>query len=483
MTLFCAPSAARAASTNGQIVAVGSNPMRLVTIDPDGRGLRTLVAAAPNETLSDPAWSPDGNQIAYASQEPDWGSRIKVFDMTTGISRPVTEHTDANEFDVDPGWTGDGSRVLFRRGPRFQSSDTTPYAMMRVAPDGSGLERYSNITFPRTTLHAAWSPDGTVAYSDELTTWYSKLDGTTNYSVMWFTTSQPSWSSDGNIIAVARDGVLLMVRDGLGWKVHQMVQSGARVHSPDISPDIKQHVYAQTNDAGANELKIAVHEGPRFLPLLKADGDSFTQPDWQPCVANVTKSCNSYSPAQPLKCADATAVVVSGRSTLSSELCPGAEKLVLVDAPKHAKTAIATGGRLTVVPDAGYAGDDVLYFRGVRGDSVSNVAQLTLKVVKPVAPKLSSVGRPKLDRRGRAVFKARCDQSCTVAVQLVSKLTTGRTIKGKLRKASVAAGGQIKLTLRRGATPKNRRVRNVWIRGTVTGQDGLQTAISIAVRR
>jgi hypothetical protein len=316
-----------------------------------------------------------------------------------------------------------------------------------------------------------------------VTTWYSKLDGTTNYSVMWFTSSQPSWSSDGNIIAVAREGVLLMVRDGLGWKVLQMVQSGDHVHSPDLSPDIKQHVYAQTNAAGADELKIAVHEGPKFLPLLKADGDSFTQPDWQPCVAGVTKSCTSNTPTEALNCADATAVVISGRSTLSDVLCPGAENLVLVDAPKRAKATVAAGGRLTLAADASLAGDDVLFFRGVRGDAVSNVAQLTLKVVKPVAPKLSSIGKAKLDKRGRAVFKARCDQNCTVSVQVVTKLNTGRTIKGKLRKATVAAGGQIKLTLRRGATPKHRRIRSAWIRGTVTGQEGLQTAISIPVKR
>ncbi|HEY6890991.1 MAG TPA: hypothetical protein VI300_24525, partial [Solirubrobacter sp.] len=311
---------AHADPANGQIVAVGSTPMRLITIDPDGKGLRTLVAAAPNETLSDPAWSPDGNQIAYASQEPDGGSRIKVFDTRTGITRPVTEHRDPNEFDVDPGWTGDGSRVLFRRGPRFQSSDTTPYSLMQVAPDGSALEKHSNITLPRTTLHAAWSPDGTVAYANETTTFYSKLDGSADHDVMWFTTSQPSWSTDGNMIAVAREGVLLMVRDGVGWKIFQMIQSGDRVHSPDLSPDMKQHVYAQTNAAGADELKIAVHEGPRFLPLLQADGDSFTQPDWQPCVAGVTKSCTSSASVEPLNCPDATAVVISGRSTLSNVL-------------------------------------------------------------------------------------------------------------------------------------------------------------------
>src|SRR4051812_50121021 len=73
--LLCAP--ARAA-TDGQLVAIArtSTGDRLITLNADGTGVRTLLSG---QRLSSPGWSPDGNRIAVAD-----GHRVLVIDPIGG---------------------------------------------------------------------------------------------------------------------------------------------------------------------------------------------------------------------------------------------------------------------------------------------------------------------------------------------------------------------------------------------------------------
>src|SRR5215213_1450610 len=100
--VLAAPSApALAAPLNGQLAAVVDD--RLVTVNPDGTGLRTLWS--PPGEISGPAWSPDGNRLALA-----YAGRIVVFDVAAGSATAVT----AGPRDLDPAWSADG-RLGFRR--------------------------------------------------------------------------------------------------------------------------------------------------------------------------------------------------------------------------------------------------------------------------------------------------------------------------------------------------------------------------------
>src|SRR3954465_9848246 len=93
--LLCAP--ARAA-TNGQLVAIARTPSgeRLITLNPDGTGVRTLLSG---QHLSSPGWSPDGNRIAVAD-----GHRVLVVDPITGLTRTVLDEEGA----AGPTWGPDG---------------------------------------------------------------------------------------------------------------------------------------------------------------------------------------------------------------------------------------------------------------------------------------------------------------------------------------------------------------------------------------
>src|SRR3954470_6489668 len=103
--LACAAAlwASPAFAADGQLAAIAGS--RLVTLNPDGSGLRTLWAAPADTALSRPAWSADGNRIALSA-----GGAIVVYDLRTGAVRALTAGPD----DQDPAWLGD--RIAFRRG-------------------------------------------------------------------------------------------------------------------------------------------------------------------------------------------------------------------------------------------------------------------------------------------------------------------------------------------------------------------------------
>lgn len=57
-----------------------------------------------------PAWSPDGHQLAYTIQK-DAGTALWIYDLTTGMSRQLTYPEQWN--DKHPTWSPDGNRIAF----------------------------------------------------------------------------------------------------------------------------------------------------------------------------------------------------------------------------------------------------------------------------------------------------------------------------------------------------------------------------------
>ena len=61
----------------GARVATGD---AIVTVNPDGSGVRT-VYTAPHSSLSGPAWSPDGNRIAFVQYDTAHAWRLYVLEL------------------------------------------------------------------------------------------------------------------------------------------------------------------------------------------------------------------------------------------------------------------------------------------------------------------------------------------------------------------------------------------------------------------
>lgn len=151
---------------HGYDETLGGRGLRLYAIDADGSGLTDLSARLPapagqggDEAAS---WAPDGRRLALSISVRDVEQRLFVADLTRSTLRPLTSGPIAAGsfvFDLLPAWSPDGEHVAFTR----QSTDGLHVYV--IGADGTGERSLT----PRSARSwgAAWSGDGTrLAYVD-----------------------------------------------------------------------------------------------------------------------------------------------------------------------------------------------------------------------------------------------------------------------------------------------------------------------------
>jgi Tol biopolymer transport system component len=121
-----------------QGVAGGFRPLgqAIAVFDLETKSIKRVIDAAKLGVAQvgnaeDPAWSPDGTRIAFASTPGDFPEIYVANVDGTGLRR-LTRHT---EVDESPTWTADG-RIVFAS---FRSGPSRLYVMNR---DGSGVRRF-----------------------------------------------------------------------------------------------------------------------------------------------------------------------------------------------------------------------------------------------------------------------------------------------------------------------------------------------------
>jgi dipeptidyl aminopeptidase/acylaminoacyl peptidase len=170
---------------------------------------------------SDPAWSPDGNQIAFRSDR-DGNAEIYVMNADGSNQTRLTNHF---RDDFSPTWSPDGTQIAFSSNRNGITGGIGIYVM---DADGSNVHILVVEYVPSISrnLSAAWSPDGTqIAFETNRDgnreIYVVDADGTgltnlTNHSNNDFS---PAWSPDGTQIAFhsGRDGnyeIFVMDADG-----------------------------------------------------------------------------------------------------------------------------------------------------------------------------------------------------------------------------------------------------------------------------
>ena len=263
---------------------------RIVTMNADGSDIRPLLRNF--EDSWDPAWSPDGSRIAFASLRGH-------FDLFTAGAdgRNVQRLTkDQKTRDSSPAWSPTRNELV------FVSTIEGNFDIFRMNADGTNVVNLTQSPgandcgcFEPFSVFAqpAFSPDGDkIAFTSDLAdpggnldVYIMDRDGT---NVQRLTTdpaidAEPDWSPDGTSIAFQsdRDGdmeIYLMGTDGA--LIDQLTQNDATDIQPDWSPDGTRIAFISDAD-GFNDVWVMNPDGSQAANLT--NDEAFDErPDWQP---------------------------------------------------------------------------------------------------------------------------------------------------------------------------------------------------------
>jgi TolB protein len=148
-------------SPDGRRITMNDSPLGLarngiLLMSADGASRETLLDD-PEHSVVAPAWSGDGTRIAFGlgrffpTMQGLGPARLALLDVA---SRTLTMLTDDGENAAFPGWSPDGTRIVFRQWTDSASS-------LHIFDTGTNsstllLEDFGSVNFP------AWSPDGSV---------------------------------------------------------------------------------------------------------------------------------------------------------------------------------------------------------------------------------------------------------------------------------------------------------------------------------
>lgn len=253
----------------------------IFAMDADGSREQRLTKAHDSEAHDvlyfqvEPAYSPDGTQIAFAGRR---GASFDLFVM--GADGTGTRQlTSTRENDGHPTWSPDGERIAFHRGD--------PSHLYVMNADGSGQRRLTDDAAPE--AQPAWSPDGEwIAYvrktpgEEVREVWLVRPDGSERRQLtkLRAAVDGPAWSPDGTRIAFAsndednRFEVYALGVDGTG--LERLTSSVDAAFEPAWSPDGASLAFSQ--DGSIVVLDLGTDESS----TLTDPEDNDSSPAWNP---------------------------------------------------------------------------------------------------------------------------------------------------------------------------------------------------------
>lgn len=212
----------------------------------------------------DVAWSPDGKQIAFVSRH-DGNENIYV--MNTDGSNVVQLTFDPFRYyyilrdpiDTDPAWSPDGQQIVFVSGRNGWLLNPVALNIYVMDANGSNVVRLtkskeSPTGFFTTYAHPSWSPDGKkIAFGQEGAIYVMNADGTsmsklTDVYQDYDSNISPSWSPDGSYITFVEDqgngssDIYIIRIDGSGRR--PLARNFLILTDPAWSPDGKKLLFA-----------------------------------------------------------------------------------------------------------------------------------------------------------------------------------------------------------------------------------------------
>ena len=254
---------------------VKNSTYRLQIADADGYDSKTILES--KQPLMSPAWSPDGNRLAYVSFE-DRNSAIYIQDVRTGQREKVVSGLGINS---SPAFSPDGSRLAVTRS---MEGNPDIYIVDLATKQQRRLTTHEAID-----TEAAWAPDGSaiVFTSDRGGGPQIYMMSPTGGDAKRVTfnlgnyNSRASYSPDGK--------KLVMVNGGSGFRIVVLdLQTGASRtltgssldESPSFAPNGSMIIYATMGGRGTELAAVSV-DGTVKQRLALQQGQ-VREPAWGP---------------------------------------------------------------------------------------------------------------------------------------------------------------------------------------------------------
>ncbi|WP_158879702.1 Tol-Pal system beta propeller repeat protein TolB [Rhodanobacter sp. L36] len=259
-------------------VGLGNNTTYSLLVA-DSDGFNPQVVARSKESLLSPAWSPDGNKIAYVSFE-SGNSNIYVQDITTGSRQLIESHRKG--INGAPSWSPDGSKLAVALS---FVGNLELYSLNMATREETRLTNSLSID-----TQPVWAPDGQTIY---FTSDRSGRPQIYQVSASGGAAQRISFQGQNNQnVSVGYDGKQIAMVQGNGnvYRIAIMDQSlGGQVRfvspgpydeSPSFAPNASMLLYAATEGSRGVLYSVSA-DGNVRQRLVLSDGD-VREPAWGP---------------------------------------------------------------------------------------------------------------------------------------------------------------------------------------------------------
>ncbi|HEX8071284.1 MAG TPA: winged helix-turn-helix domain-containing protein [Pyrinomonadaceae bacterium] len=255
---------------------------RLIVADADGTNERVLATRTVPAFIDAPAWSPDGQLLAFAARtlEPPPGyATINTIRVSDGAEQPLGDRRWTGVGQME--WLPDGSGLV----AQLVEQELNPAQLWQISYPGGELRRLTNdlnsyagvslsadasalLTAQTDLVSNVWvAPPGDLTRPAQVTQGPGKYDG--YYGLTWL--------PDGKIVysSIASGAWDLWLMNADGGEARQLTVDARSNYGPAASPDGRYVVFVSNRTGGPFHVWRMNADGSNQVQLTNGDGENF----------------------------------------------------------------------------------------------------------------------------------------------------------------------------------------------------------------